>query len=329
LGPGRDFVAEKEAPPDVSWTTLVELGRLLAGVPQAEVTPHKTGAGLMAPEQESADHLSFPPSEGVVAALRRAFGQFTHGHDLEDVRPDSMPGDVTTRIPSAKFAKTFNAQYHGGAAFPMAVKSLQPSAEEKAYLRPGADPAVPIAKVGELEYLMRKNVRSLSSLDWLLRTLKEVYSLPNQDASVIEALWGQVTRTLTYSTDFASGTLMSAIVMRREAFLRGCDSLKVPRRTHTWAALRPPFGSASLLGDTAEVLRKASRDDRDDLLVSSLSRQNCQTSRPLPPPPATQTVVRPPARPSRPAGPPAPTSAPKGSQSGRSRGSRRGAQSRR
>jgi hypothetical protein len=84
-----------------------------------------------------------------LAALRHAFGHFTHSHDLDDVRPDSMPGDATTRIPSEKFAKGFNALYHGGSTFPMSVKSLQPSAKEKAYLRPGADPAVPFAKVSE------------------------------------------------------------------------------------------------------------------------------------------------------------------------------------
>ena len=128
---------------------------------------------------------------------------------------------------------------------------------------------------------MRRSLRSMSSLDWLLNTLREVSRLPHQDETVLEALWTNIQKTLGFCTDFTTGAFMSTLVARREAFLKSCDTMKVPRRVHTWAALRPPFstGRPSLLGDTGDVFRSASREERELAIVSSLSTDRRQQSR--------------------------------------------------
>ena len=156
-----------------------------------------------------------------------------------------MSSGVTLKIPFNQFGTGFNLRYHGGDEFPMSATSASPSAEEQSYLQPGKEPSIPINKAGDIEYILRKNVRAVSTLDWLLSTLKEVTSLPNQDPSVLEALWYQIRKTLGFVTEMSSGSLMSMLIARREAFLKCCDPLKVPKRTHTWAALRPPFQSLS------------------------------------------------------------------------------------
>ena len=190
-----------------------------------------------------------------------------------------MPSDVTLKIPVTKFGPSFRARYHGGDDFPVNIRSNQPTDEESSFLRPGTEPTVPIRKMGDFEHLLRKNTRVLSSLDWLLTTLKEVSSLPHQDASVVDALWALVQRTLGYVTDFSSCALCSTMLARREAFLKACDSTKVPRRTHTWATLRPLFPpSSALLGDAASTLRNAAREDREMHLISSLSAASRRTS---------------------------------------------------
>jgi hypothetical protein len=212
--------------------------------------------------------------------LKKSFERFTGGRDLRDTLPNQLPGDVTTKVPFSKFGAGFNVRFHGGDEFPLAVKSAQPSPDELAYLRPGHEPSISVNRAADIEFMLRKNVRVLSSLDWLLNTMKEVTSLPNQDPSVVEALWFQIRKTLAFSTDFSSGALVSLLVLRREAFLKGCDTMKVPRRTHTWATLRPPFvaDSPSLLADTASVLRKEAKEDREVALMSSLTAQRSTQS---------------------------------------------------
>ena len=120
---------------------------------------------------------------------------------------------------------------------------------------------------------MRRSIRTLSTLDWLLNTLREVSRLPHQDETVFEALWNNVQKTLGFCTDFTTGAFLSTLIARREAFVRACDSLRVPRRVHTWASLRPAFstGRPSLLGETGDVFRTAAREERELAIVNSLS----------------------------------------------------------
>jgi len=215
----------------------------------------------------------FPPSSGVVQAIHKAFSRFSGGLDLEAIPPSQMPGDVTTKVPVSKFGQGFQPKFHGGEEFPIPIKSLTPTPDESSFLRRGEEPSVPCRKVADLEFLLRKNVRVLSSLDWLLTTLKEVSALPHQDPAVLEALWTHVRKCLAFSTDFSAGALISSVILRREGFLRSCDTAKVPKRTHTWATLRPPFArtSTALLGDATAVLRTTAREDRELELMSTLS----------------------------------------------------------
>jgi hypothetical protein len=235
--------------------------------------------GLLARDvTETPARTSFPPSTGVVSSLQKSYERFTGGRDLTDFKPNQLPGNVTTKVPFNKFGVGFSKKFHGGEDFPLQVKAAHPSPEEMSYLKPGPEPAIPVHKAADVEFILRKNVRVLSSLDWLLNTLKEVYSLPNQDASVIDALWYHIRKTLSFSTDFSSGALTSLLLLRREAFLRCCEHVKVPKRTHTWATLRPTFDnfSNSLLGDTADILRKEAKEDREVALMSSLASQRNQ-----------------------------------------------------
>ena len=83
-------------------------------------------------------------------------------------------------------------------ALALTVKSLNPTPEEKSFLCPNAEPAVPIAKCADIEFLLRKNIRTLSSLDWLLRTLQEVNALPHQDGADLDSLRSHIRSTLAY-----------------------------------------------------------------------------------------------------------------------------------
>ena len=265
-----------------TWKALIDLGLVLSGHKEAPPPTPVSGTGLLAASTSvSSARITFPPSSGVVDSLDRAFKLFSGNRSMEameTVQPGGMPSDVTLKIPVTKLGASFRAKYHGGDDFPVAMKSNQPTEEESSFLRSGAEPSVSIRKLGDIEHLLRKNTRVLSSLDWLLTTLKEVSSLPHQDASVVDALWAQVQRTLGYATDFSSGALCSTMLSRREAFLRSCDAAKVPRRTHTWATLRPLFPSSSaLLGDAAATLRSAAREDREMQLISSLSAASRRT----------------------------------------------------
>ena len=266
---------------EVSWSALVDLGLTLSGQAPVPDPAPSSGTGLLAKTTTAPAQHSFPPSTGVLDALHGAFDHFANGHDLSDVQPSQLPGDVTTKVPFAKFGSGFRSKFHGGDDFPLTVKSLNPTPEEKSFLRPNVEPSVPIIKCADIEFLLRKNIRTLSSLDWLLRTLQEVTALPHQDGAVLDSLWSHIRRTLAYSTDFTAGALVSSIVLRREAFLKSCDPLKVPRRTHTWANLRPPFHAAStaMLGDAASVLRSSAREDREMHLMSSLSSRRPSGSR--------------------------------------------------
>ena len=266
--------------PDVSWSALIDMAMVLAGETAPPPPPPTSSTGLLDRPTAPPSRTSFPPSSGVTKALESAFEQFTGGHRLDDVPPGQLPSEVLVRPPVGRFGKGFKPEYHGGDAFPIPVKSLAPSADETSFLRPNADPSVPIKKVGDVEYLLRKNVRVLSTLDWLLQALREVSSLPHQDAAVMDALWTHIRKTLSYSTEFSAGALMSTIVLRREAFLRGCDTTKVPRRTHTWATLRPPFSSSTaLLGDASTSLRTSAREDKEMALMTSLSSRKPPASR--------------------------------------------------
>ena len=298
-------------------------------------TPSETaGGGLLASDpRQTPVRSSFPPSVGVVDSLHRSYGKFTGGQDLSEARPAQMSSGVTLKIPFNRFGTGFNLRYHGGDEFPMSATSASPSAEEQSYLQPGKEPSIPINKAGDIEYILRKNVRAVSTLDWLLSTLKEVTSLPNQDPSVLEALWYQIRKTLGFVTEMSSGSLMSMLIARREAFLKCCDPLKVPKRTHTWAALRPPFQSLSpnLLGDTSDILRTEAKEDREMQIMSSLSANRAgpprytRSSRPAPATaPAPSTPAPAAARKSQ-----APTSTNPSTRGGRSfrdrgRSSRRG-----
>ena len=276
--PDREMRSREESPDasdsgDMNWAALIDLGLLLAGrAPHPPQASPKAGGGLLPsepPSQPSA--LSFPPSQGVINSLTRAFEKFTLGRSMEDVSVEQMPGEVSTKPPVGKFAGGFNVKFHGGSDFPLSAKSAAPNAEEQSYLKPGADPAVPISKVADVEVLLRRMVRCMSSLDWLLSTLKEIHSLPQQDQTVLDSLWSSITKVLGFSTDMLSGAVTSTVIMRREAFLRACDSLKAPRRTHTWAILRPIFHSPSLLNDAAEVLRQVSKEEREAAFMHSVS----------------------------------------------------------
>jgi hypothetical protein len=266
-------VEESSDSMDMNWSALIDLGLLLAGrAPKVPEFPLRSGGGLLPSEPFTRPSaVSFPASDGVVNSLTRAFDRFTLGHNMDEVSLDQMPGDVTTKPPVAKFAYGFNVKFHGGSDFPLSAKSATPNAEEMSYLRPGIEPAVPIGKVGDIEVLLRRSVRCISSLDWLLSTLKEVLSLPQHDQTVVDSLWNNITKILGYSTDMLSGAVISSVILRREAFLRSCDTLKVPRRTHAWATLRPILGSSSLLGDASEVLRQAAKEDREAAFMSSVS----------------------------------------------------------
>jgi len=214
-------------------------------------------------------------------SLKKPFDLFTGEKNMGSCAPGDLPSEASTQVPAHKFVKGFNPRFHGGASFPFSIFSAKPSAEELSNLRSGAEPAVPIAKVGDVEILLRKAVRTLSSLDWLLATLKETTNMPNWDKDVLDALWANIQRTLSFTTDFTTGAVVTALVARREAFLKSCDSLKVPRRVHTWAALRPILSSGrpSLLGDTADGFRIASKEDREMAIVSSLSSNRGSSSR--------------------------------------------------
>ena len=265
-----------EEPVDVNWTTLISLGLQLSGQRRSpSPDPEDVSEGLLAsvPTQSQA-RFSFPPSRGVVESLKKAHELFSAGADKE-CRPEALPSEATTIVKPAKFGKTFNLRFHGGNFFPLSILNAKPSAEELSYLKPRAEPAVPVARVGEIEAVLRKNVRALSTLDWLLNTVREVSKLPHQDETVMEALWMNIHKTLGFCTDFASGAMISTLVARREAFLKSCDPLKVPKKIHTWAAVRSPFstGRPSLLGDTGDVLRSASREEREWAIVHSLSNR--------------------------------------------------------
>lgn len=281
LSPDREFTPREDSPEpsdpvDVNWSALVDLGLLLAGrAPQIPHASPKSGGGLLPLEPRSQPSaLSFPPSEGVINSLTRAFERFSMGRNMEEVTIDQMPGDISTKPPVSKFAAGFNVRFHGGSDFPLSAKSAAPNAEEQSYLRPGADPAVPIGKVADVEVLLRRMVRCMSSLDWLLSTLKEIHSLPQQDPTVLDSLWSSITQVFGYSTDMLSGAVTSTVIMRREAFLRACDTLKAPKRTHTWATLRPLFRSTSLLNDASEVLRHTSKEDREAAFMRSVSNRS-------------------------------------------------------
>ena len=305
---------------DHSWSALIDMAMVLAGETAPPPPTPASGTGLMDRPAAAPARNTFPPSSGVTKALEAAFDRFSGGHCLKDVLPGQLPSDVTLKPPLGRFGHGFHHKFHGGDEFPIPIRSLVPSAEEASFLRPGAEPAVPIKKVADVEYLLRKNVRVLSTLDWLLQALKEVSSLPHQDAAVMEALWDQIRRILSYSTEFTAGALMSTIVFRREAFLRGCDTAKVPRRTHTWAALRPPFSSmTALLGDASNALRSSAREDREMELMSSLSSSR-RSAPPRDPPRTAGQSSRPAARSSQP--PPPPARAPRPSTSSSTRGRR-------
>jgi hypothetical protein len=139
---------------------------------------------------------SFPPSKGVVESLQKAFEKFSAGGDSADSRPETLPSEATTQVQSSKFAKNFNLRFHGGSSFPLAALSAKPSPEELSYLRPRAEPSVSITKLSEVEVLLRKAVRTLSTLDWLLNTLKEVSQLPHLDELLVDSLWANVQKTL-------------------------------------------------------------------------------------------------------------------------------------
>ena len=278
----RDMDPSQEGEtPDITWTTLVDLGLTLAGYKDPEKPAKTSGRGLLATDVKTPVRHSFPPSDGVVASLQNSYEKFTAGHDLSQVRPNQMSSGITTKVPFNRFGAGFNLKYHGGDEFPMAANSASPTPEESSYLQPGKEPSIPINKAADVEYILRKNVRAVSTLDWLLNTLKEVTNLPNQDPSVLEALWYQIRKTLGFVTDMSSGALMSLLILRREAFVRSCDPMKVPKRTHTWAALRPPFQASapSMLGDTADILRSEAKEDREMALISSLTASRASTSR--------------------------------------------------
>ena len=112
-----------------------------------------------------------------------------------------------------------------------------------------------------------------------LDALKEVSSLPHQDATVMDALWDQIHSTLSCSTDFSASALMSTIDFPREAFLGSCHSAKVYRHTHRWTALRPPLSSSiPLLGDASIALRSSTREDWEMALTSSLLSTQISTT---------------------------------------------------
>ena len=267
---------------DVNWTTLLDLGLTLAGR-QRSPSPEASGAdGLLASRPgTSRSKPTFPPSKGVLDSLQKAFQKFTGPEDIQGCRPENLPSEATSQVSGNKFVRSFNPRFHGANTFPLSLQSSKPSAEETSYLRKQADPAVPIARVADVELLLRKNIRVMSTLDWLLNTLKEVSRLPHQDGHVLDALWMNIHKTLAFATDFTSSAFMCALISRREAFLRACDPMKVPRRTHTWAALRSPMTTSrpSLLGDTGDAFRVASREDRELAIVNSLSSNRQQNQR--------------------------------------------------
>ena len=268
-------------PVDVNWTTLIDLALQLSGHRRSPSPDNQGAAGLLASAPPAAKaRFTFPPSKGVLDSLDKAYGRFTAEAD-QDCRPESLPSEATTQVSANKVSRNFNIRFHGANIFPLSALSAKPSPEENSYLRPRAEPAVPIGKLNDAEALMRRSLRSMSSLDWLLNTLREVSRLPHQDETVLEALWTNIQKTLGFCTDFTTGAFMSTLVARREAFLKSCDTMKVPRRVHTWAALRPPFstGRPSLLGDTGDVFRSASREERELAIVSSLSTDRRQQSR--------------------------------------------------
>ena len=281
--PVRADLSPERDPMDVNWTTLVDLGLQLSGQRRSpSPDPASHSEGLLAAATPSRDKCFFPPSKGVMDSIHKAYSLFTADAE-EDCRPESLPSEASTQVNANKFAKTFNVKFHGKTSFPLSAQSARPSSEEQSYLRSRAEPAVPIARLTEPETLLRRSIRAISTLDWLLNTLKEVSRLPHQDETVLDALWYNVQKTLGFCTDFTTGAFLSTLVARREAFVKACDTLKVPRRVHTWAALRPPFSSGrpSLLGDTGDVFRAAAREERELAIVNSLSsgRQNSQQQR--------------------------------------------------
>lgn len=285
LGPKDSVSLSPEASPDraveVNWTTLVELGLELAGQrrsPSPDLS--QPAEGLLASSVTHRQRTSFPPSKGIIEAMAKAFDRFSVGAEEKDCRPESLPAEASTHVPVSKVARSFNQRFHGGSTFPLATMSAKPSAEENNYLRPKAEPSVSITKLGDVETLLRKLLRTFSTLDWLLSTLREVSRLPHQDQQVLDALWANISKTLGFSSEFSSSATMALLVARRDAFLKACDPMKVPRRTHTWAALRSPFTPSrpSLLGDVGEVFRLAARDDREVAIVSSLSSSKQRSS---------------------------------------------------
>ena len=264
---------EREVRNDVGWCTLVELGLCLSGRQRSPSPEARNAEGLIASNPKPRSKHTFPPSKGILDSLQKSFEKYTGGQDLQDCRPEGLPSEATTHVPASKFVKAFNMRFHGGNTFPLSLMSSKPSSEESSFLRSRAEPAVPINKVGDVEVLLRKSIRTMSSLDWLLATLREVSRLPHQDGHVVEALWDNIQKTLAFTTDFTTAAFTATLISRREAFLKACDPMKVPRRTHTWAALRPLMTSTrpSLLGDVGDAFRQASREEREMAIVNSLS----------------------------------------------------------
>ena len=271
--PGSDKSPERDVATDVSWSTMVDLGLCLSGRERSPSPDYSNADGLLASQQPVRSRHTFPPSKGVMDSLHKSFKKYTGEDDVQDCRPESLPSEATSHLAASKFVRAFNPRFHGGNSFPLHLQAPKPSTEESSYLRNKVEPAVPISKVGDVEQLLRRAMRTINTLDWLLATLREVSRLPHQDQHVLDALWGNVQRTLAFSTDFTSAAFLTSLIARREAFLKSCDPMKVPRRTHTWAALRSPFSAVrqSLLGDTGDVFRLASREERELAIVNSLS----------------------------------------------------------
>ena len=160
-----------------TWKALIDFGLVLSGHKEAPFPTPVSGTGLLAASASvTSARVTFPPSTGEVDSLYRAFKLFTGNRSMdamEAVQPGGMPSHVTLKVPVTKLGSPFWAKYHGGDDFPVSMKSNQPTDKESSFLHPGAEPAVPICKMGDVEHLLRKNTRVLSPLDWLLTTHKK------------------------------------------------------------------------------------------------------------------------------------------------------------
>ena len=148
LGSQRSPSPSPERSEDLTWTTLVDLCLLLAGY---DDPPSASGMGFLDREtsRDAPSCLTFPPSIGVTMALTKAYEAFTSGHQLQDVSPRQIPGDVTTKPPVAKFGQGFKKKFHRGDDFPITIKSLTPTPDEVSFLKAGEDPTVFCKKVAD------------------------------------------------------------------------------------------------------------------------------------------------------------------------------------